>query len=632
MTLPSASDFYNAKRDISDIAEIVTSSSIKDVANRKGGRTPTLAKVMKRLSDHAPVRNRGVWVSGTSYEVNDIWKSADNVWYVVVEGYVAAATEQLDIDGGKVFVHQVNIATDTVETLSELRLFEPNTGGQRVYVQGHTFPGLGGDNFFFDDTDTTTLDDDFRTIVTLGGARWRRIKLNNIITVEDFGVGNLAFSRALAAVRPGERLVTTQAIYTGLSEITHEFSSDQNGVEVEFLSDFIFTSDNGFSLKSLREGSIKIGYVAHNQLEIEDSLASPGVGVTLSSLWSVEVDVRGTANFLVGSKLVGGDKVDGAGNGMAFNDIKIRNAKAPITSGGIGVLVTTIPVGSTPGYFNENIIIAGFMRAEKGAVFKKGALQSDRFNGNKLFEPQFENVSHTGLELEYCSGNVIHHPRFEGGSEPSTWWINELSDCSRNDYYITGPARFSMFNFGGILQNYFGRLNSVDGGLLANQLFGGDNTVPDNNSHDIYLSLRRGADTPNNTLSFGGIPGQTRWSRYAGTVRDGEGVDKVFGLLDPYGEFRITGASGLNVVPNGVSYIETSTTGASDVTLQMSADRELDGMTVMMNISYFTHAIEVSKSSGGVVILKGVIASVGLYMLIYRNQTWKVSRVGDPLQ
>lgn len=445
------------------------------------------------------------------------------------------------------------------------------------------------------------------------------------------GDNSPAIARLLDISLPGNTIRARGGPYNMTTSVAHSFGRVQDGVQIEFSGNFIFASDNGFDLKDFQQGDLKLGFVSHQQLAIDDGLASIGVGVTLSSFWSVEVDIIGTTNFLVGTKLVGGDLVDGSGNGMAFNDIKIRNAKAPVTAGGIGCLVTTIPTGTTPGFFNENHLRIGFLRCEKGVVFQKGSLQTDVFNGNKLWEPQIEGATKTGLELEFFSGNIIHHPRFEGGAVPSDWWIDEKADCSRNDYYITGPVSFDKFNFQGTLQNFFGRLVSDSGGLIANQLWGGNNTSGDNNVHDLYMSLLRGTNTPNNTVSWGGIPGETRWQRFAGTVRTGAGVDKVFGQLDPFGQFNAIGVTGDTPVPLGISFIELSTTGAGTVTLQMAEDREINGMTITMNLTFFTQQIEVEKSTGAVVINTGVITATGLYMFVYRSDIWRVQKIGEKL-
>lgn len=176
MTLPTTADFNNAKRDLDDLAEIVTSPTVKDVPKRLGGNTPTLAKVMKRLSDHAPVRNRGAWVTDTTYEVNDIWQAASDVWYVVVTEYVSGETDVADIASGAVFVHQVNVEPVPVVTIEDLRSKIPELPHQHVKCLEHPLSSIGGGLFVYDPNDSSSNDDGLIIVVTVEGHRWRLVE------------------------------------------------------------------------------------------------------------------------------------------------------------------------------------------------------------------------------------------------------------------------------------------------------------------------------------------------------------------------------------------------------------------------------------------------------------------------
>tara|TARA_B110001454_G_scaffold54930_2_gene53740 strand:+ start:29888 stop:31948 length:2061 start_codon:yes stop_codon:yes gene_type:complete len=187
MTLPTVQEFKDAKQDLDDLAEVINSPSIKDVSMREGKNVPTLAKVIKRLNDHAPVRNRGLWLSETTYEANDIWHSSDDVWYVVVQEYVSGVTQQIDIDAKKVFVHQVNIATDAVETVVELRKFEPSKPNQRVYLLGNILQGYGPGWYWYHQADTTSKDNNGTLIVNETGKRLKRLSDGSPLNVAIFG-------------------------------------------------------------------------------------------------------------------------------------------------------------------------------------------------------------------------------------------------------------------------------------------------------------------------------------------------------------------------------------------------------------------------------------------------------------
>jgi hypothetical protein len=451
---------------------------------------------------------------------------------------------------------------------------------------------------------------------------------------EYFGAGEAlndtpAFLAMLVFGRQGLTLSANSALYNCDTEIAHVFGRSQDGVDINFTGDFIFQSVNGFNLKDKQNGTTRIGTIAYKSLTVDDPTAAAGVGITLSSLWAEFVDIKGTVNFITSNKLIGGD-LGTSGNGMAFNEIHIRNANSPKTNGN-SCVITTLPFSTTPGYFNENHLHIGFMRGSIGIDVIKGPLQTDPFNGNKFHSPQVEDVDDIGIQFEFCRTNTILWPRFEGGGEPNTYWLNEKSDCFRNDYYLTDTADNALFNFQGSFQNIFGRRTDASGGLVINQRWGGNNSTGDNNDNDLNLAIRLTANAPNNTLAFGGIPGDTRWQKYVGIVKDDLGVTKVFGLLDPYGTALLTNTDGITQVPESTSFIEASTTGASDLTLVMPFNREINGLTMHMNISFYNFQLAISKSNGTVTIPFGEIISTGMYLLIYRSGSWEFSRVGDAM-
>ena len=73
-----------------------------------------------------------------------------------------------------------------VDTISLLRSFEPLEDGQQISLLGHTLPGIGGGEFYYDASDTTSADNNGTIIVTTGDKRWKRQKNKNI-TPEMFG-------------------------------------------------------------------------------------------------------------------------------------------------------------------------------------------------------------------------------------------------------------------------------------------------------------------------------------------------------------------------------------------------------------------------------------------------------------
>lgn len=73
-----------------------------------------------------------------------------------------------------------------VDTVADLRLFEPVTEGQIIELLGHTNAGTGGGEFFFDESDASTADNNGTVIVTPAGARWKRYNIESL-NIEFFG-------------------------------------------------------------------------------------------------------------------------------------------------------------------------------------------------------------------------------------------------------------------------------------------------------------------------------------------------------------------------------------------------------------------------------------------------------------
>lgn len=91
------------------------------------------------------------------------------------------------VDNLSPFKTDDSVIQTQIDTIALLRSFEPTTDGQQVSLLGHTLPGLGAGEFYFDESDTTSADNNGTIIVTTGGKRWRRSDIS-IIELEMFGV------------------------------------------------------------------------------------------------------------------------------------------------------------------------------------------------------------------------------------------------------------------------------------------------------------------------------------------------------------------------------------------------------------------------------------------------------------
>jgi hypothetical protein len=73
-----------------------------------------------------------------------------------------------------------------VNNVAALRNLEPSSNFEQIDLLGHTNTGLGGGDFYYDISDTTSADNNGTIIVTVGGKRWKRFNFVRL-TPYDFG-------------------------------------------------------------------------------------------------------------------------------------------------------------------------------------------------------------------------------------------------------------------------------------------------------------------------------------------------------------------------------------------------------------------------------------------------------------
>lgn len=87
MTLPIVTDFENAKRDIDDLASIVTSADSIEIETRLGEQKPTITKVIHDINERVNVEHNSL--------LANVKKDADEVRSLVP---LAVAAEQAKTD------------------------------------------------------------------------------------------------------------------------------------------------------------------------------------------------------------------------------------------------------------------------------------------------------------------------------------------------------------------------------------------------------------------------------------------------------------------------------------------------------------------------------------------------------
>jgi len=126
---------------------------------------------------------------------------------------------------------------NTTATIAELRQLEPAAAGDVAVVSEYaTGYGSGGGIFVYDATDTTTTDDSGMTIVTAGGARWKRMVNDpNDVNVSFFGARADGTTDCLSAVTAMWNWSQSNYPYIGIQFPAGEFlisKFDITGAEV----------------------------------------------------------------------------------------------------------------------------------------------------------------------------------------------------------------------------------------------------------------------------------------------------------------------------------------------------------------------------------------------------------------
>lgn len=114
-------------------------------------------------------------------------------------------------------------------SVAQLRLIEPDIANQRIFVLAHTAGGkIGAGYFYYDNTDTSSVDDDGVVIVTPGGKRWKREC--TYISTDFYGLVagtvvdmSVALNKALQAAKNSKykRLVCTAGTFYVNSALKH---------------------------------------------------------------------------------------------------------------------------------------------------------------------------------------------------------------------------------------------------------------------------------------------------------------------------------------------------------------------------------------------------------------------------
>ncbi len=209
----------------------------------------------------------------------------DNVrWDVLTQGDL--------LSNGGTILQAVN-GLSKIDTIADLRNFEPTSDGQSIFLVGHTTQGLGDGEFYFDSSDTTSSDNNFNIIVTVGGARWKRPQT---ISASPFEAGATldGVSDDTTAIQTIDDLNIILEL-SGIISITKSFKLNHNPI----VEDGTFTITNGISGVSFSTDGVNISpiWVSTANSEVNGLTNIPqleDIGLATDTLTSMTNSTSGT--------------------------------------------------------------------------------------------------------------------------------------------------------------------------------------------------------------------------------------------------------------------------------------------------------------------------------------------------
>lgn len=95
-----------------------------------------------------------------------------------------------------------------IDSINALRAYAPTENGQVVFLISHQAGShQGSGKFYYDTTDSTSVDNNGTVIVTASGARWKRF--GNRITFDDFGADPTGLTSSDDAVEAAIKAVSS---------------------------------------------------------------------------------------------------------------------------------------------------------------------------------------------------------------------------------------------------------------------------------------------------------------------------------------------------------------------------------------------------------------------------------------
>ena len=243
--------------------------------------------------------------------------------------------------------------------LTALRLKEPSKNNQHIYVESYS-PGwtaqvgvpVGGGEFYYDQNDTTSADDDLFVFVTAGGKRWKRIcdgseiylswkgvKSGDNATPALNAIGNYLKAKAIAAgtVANLPICVIPKGVYTLSDTVTlhHAFRIKSIGY-VEFttpgwdgtVSKDIFTIANSIDIPAVPDKGYANRTPWINGVDGTIVITGPSYNSAITN----NINGVGVGNLVTGAAPIRGNVMHGVSIRQCGNAVYMRMRRLYLTS------------------------------------------------------------------------------------------------------------------------------------------------------------------------------------------------------------------------------------------------------------------------------------------------------------
>lgn len=265
-----------------------------------------------------------------------------------------------------------------IANVATLRTTEPSYSGQVITLTGHTTAGVGGGNFRYDASDTTTADDDGIVIVTTSGSkRWKRILSDHVHS--DMYNGNVKKVIENANTKYAIKLLSD---YSVTSTINLRSNTTIEG--------------NGFSL----EPASAIGV-----LDAQGSLSGSWTNLT-SNMTAYTSTLVTTLSLTVGDWVF-------VRSEATYSDPADGTAEDPAPTSKYGqIFKITHKSGDT--YRTDCVSQWNFNTSDTAQIRKITALENLDIRNVKINKDNYSNQFTIGFRNQYVVNSIIENPIFIG--------------------------------------------------------------------------------------------------------------------------------------------------------------------------------------------------------------------------